>query len=197
MPAVLTTILQRQRARQRRGRCGPSPIHRSCDKRIARALDRQPGMRVDVLRAGRSRDGDPEESRRNGHGHDGPKSAIASDARSDPSRVHTPTLTRATSAADPRRDQHQRTEARGFGDGFGDSPHSGLTAAQRQDEIETHQPRTVSGIRVRGERRDSNPRPPGPQPGALPAELRPPGRLNVAAGRLVKGKRRCERAQLR
>ncbi len=27
---------------------------------------------------------------------------------------------------------------------------------------------------VRGERRDSNPRPPGPQPGALPAELRPP-----------------------
>src|SRR5687767_11473427 len=26
----------------------------------------------------------------------------------------------------------------------------------------------------RGERRDSNPRPPGPQPGALPAELRPP-----------------------
>ena len=29
---------------------------------------------------------------------------------------------------------------------------------------------------VEGERRDSNPRPPGPQPGALPAELRPPGR---------------------
>src|SRR5689334_19732223 len=27
----------------------------------------------------------------------------------------------------------------------------------------------------RGERGDSNPRPPGPQPGALPAELRPPG----------------------
>src|SRR3954470_7651374 len=27
----------------------------------------------------------------------------------------------------------------------------------------------------RGERRDSNPRPPGPQPGALPTELRPPG----------------------
>src|SRR4051794_24962840 len=26
----------------------------------------------------------------------------------------------------------------------------------------------------KGERRDSNPRPPGPQPGALPAELRPP-----------------------
>ena len=31
-----------------------------------------------------------------------------------------------------------------------------------------------SGDSVRGERRDSNPRPPGPQPGALPAELRPP-----------------------
>ena len=30
---------------------------------------------------------------------------------------------------------------------------------------------------MRGERRDSNPRPPGPQPGALPAELRPPSRL--------------------
>ena len=27
---------------------------------------------------------------------------------------------------------------------------------------------------ARGERRDSNPRPPGPQPGALPTELRPP-----------------------
>src|SRR4051794_14629481 len=30
--------------------------------------------------------------------------------------------------------------------------------------------------RSEGERRDSNPRPPGPQPGALPAELRPPRR---------------------
>src|SRR5437868_14898870 len=29
----------------------------------------------------------------------------------------------------------------------------------------------------RGERWDSNPRPPGPQPGALPTELRPPGRF--------------------
>src|SRR5207248_5740735 len=27
---------------------------------------------------------------------------------------------------------------------------------------------------LKGERGDSNPRPPGPQPGALPAELRPP-----------------------
>src|ERR1700710_2218691 len=32
---------------------------------------------------------------------------------------------------------------------------------------------------ARGERRDSNPRPPGPQPGALPTELRPPRRLPV------------------
>src|SRR5260370_1247523 len=32
---------------------------------------------------------------------------------------------------------------------------------------------TASGA-ARGERGDSNPRPPGPQPGALPAELRPP-----------------------
>jgi molybdopterin adenylyltransferase len=29
---------------------------------------------------------------------------------------------------------------------------------------------------TRGERRDLNPRPPGPQPGALPTELRPPSR---------------------
>jgi hypothetical protein len=42
---------------------------------------------------------------------------------------------------------------------------------------------TADGI-TRGERWDSNPRPPGPQPGALPAELRPPCRgLNLAAGR--------------
>src|SRR4051812_3475218 len=32
---------------------------------------------------------------------------------------------------------------------------------------------------LRGERRDSNPRPPGPQPGALPTELRPPGNPGV------------------
>src|SRR5215207_6368944 len=33
-----------------------------------------------------------------------------------------------------------------------------------------------------GERRDSNPRPPGPQPGALPTELRPPGRTEHSDG---------------
>src|SRR3954449_10423087 len=33
-----------------------------------------------------------------------------------------------------------------------------------------------------GERRDSNQRPPGPQPGALPAELRPPGRVECSSG---------------
>jgi hypothetical protein len=45
---------------------------------------------------------------------------------------------------------------------------------------------------IRGERWDSNPRPPGPQPGALPAELRPPrvlrdftnGGLGLPPGRL-------------
>src|SRR5215210_3532462 len=36
---------------------------------------------------------------------------------------------------------------------------------------------------LRGERRDSNPRPPGPQPGALPAELRPPGWRESSSGR--------------
>src|SRR5215208_1077565 len=35
--------------------------------------------------------------------------------------------------------------------------------------------RGYGGETVRGERGDSNPRPPGPQPGALPTELRPPG----------------------
>ena len=33
----------------------------------------------------------------------------------------------------------------------------------------------------KGERRDSNPRPPGPQPGALPTELRPPSCPNLPA----------------
>jgi phosphoglycolate phosphatase len=37
---------------------------------------------------------------------------------------------------------------------------------------------------TKGERRDSNPRPPGPQPGALPTELRPPcGFFNLATER--------------
>src|SRR5437763_4255083 len=37
---------------------------------------------------------------------------------------------------------------------------------------------------MQGERGDSNPRPPGPQPGALPAELRPP-RDGQCSGRLM------------
>src|ERR1039458_4605996 len=44
---------------------------------------------------------------------------------------------------------------------------------------------------VKGERRDLNPRPPGPQPGALPTELRPP-RENVSLApelRLYEGAR--------
>ena len=41
----------------------------------------------------------------------------------------------------------------------------------------------VSRAFLRGERGDSNPRPPGPQPGALPTELRPPrGRQSLATG---------------
>ena len=38
---------------------------------------------------------------------------------------------------------------------------------------------------LEGERRDSNPRPPGPQPGALPAELRPPRGRPVAGSDAV------------
>src|SRR5436190_867740 len=34
-----------------------------------------------------------------------------------------------------------------------------------------------------GERRDLNPRPPGPQPGALPAELRPPSGTESSSGK--------------
>src|SRR3954465_2315813 len=34
-------------------------------------------------------------------------------------------------------------------------------------------------LELRGERPDSNRRPPGPQPGALPTELRPPRRFNL------------------
>ena len=38
---------------------------------------------------------------------------------------------------------------------------------------------SLAGLSLRGERGDSNPRPPGPQPGALPAELRPPWRIGI------------------
>jgi peptidoglycan-N-acetylglucosamine deacetylase len=38
---------------------------------------------------------------------------------------------------------------------------------------------------LRGERRDSNPRPPGPQPGALPTELRPPSDGESSDARVV------------
>jgi hypothetical protein len=51
-----------------------------------------------------------------------------------------------------------------------------------------HPPKCENSLKQalpRGERRDSNPRPPGPQPGALPTELRPPGncRPNLATNR--------------
>src|SRR4051794_15808929 len=46
---------------------------------------------------------------------------------------------------------------------------------------ETKKPRQ-SGAFLRGERRDLNPRPPGPQPGALPAELRPPSGAESSPG---------------
>ena len=48
------------------------------------------------------------------------------------------------------------------------SPAAGAAAQDRTPESPRQQ-----GFRE-GERRDSNPRPPGPQPGALPTELRPP-----------------------
>src|SRR6478672_7729603 len=45
---------------------------------------------------------------------------------------------------------------------------------------ETRKPRR-SGVSVEGERPDSNRRPPGPQPGALPTELRSPRALQSSA----------------
>src|SRR5919108_5712663 len=46
--------------------------------------------------------------------------------------------------------------------------------------------RSPTPVRSReGERRDSNPRPPGPQPGALPTELRPPRRAGRPIGRVA------------
>jgi hypothetical protein len=49
----------------------------------------------------------------------------------------------------------------------------------------------LCGLFLRGERRDSNPRPPGPQPGALPTELRPPSAAgSLAAGALPARSRR-------
>ena len=65
---------------------------------------------------------------------------------------------------------------------------------------------------LRGERRDSNPRPPGPQPGALPTELRPPSeaqssgavgrfgrcsRSRSTTGRTRGGRRRCSKRSRR
>ena len=60
---------------------------------------------------------------------------------------------------------------------------SGLTVAHCWGDCKDSPTRETrsgeSGRRYEGERRDSNPRPPGPQPGALPAELRPPRRRRV------------------
>src|SRR6187551_605686 len=50
---------------------------------------------------------------------------------------------------------------------------------------------SISDMATRGERRDSNPRPPGPQPGALPTELRPP-----SAPRSLAARAGCSEAQL-
>ena len=52
-------------------------------------------------------------------------------------------------------------------------------------------PATASRAAEEGERGDSNPRPPGPQPGALPAELRPPRR---PARHIVRAFGRCGHA---
>src|SRR3954466_5448626 len=53
----------------------------------------------------------------------------------------------------------------------------------------SHRERLIAGVStaaqqelLEGERRDSNPRPPGPQPGALPTELRPPGDRESSGG---------------
>ena len=53
---------------------------------------------------------------------------------------------------------------------------------ERQERARTKKPRR-SGALVRGERPDLNRRPPGPQPGALPTELRSPRALQCTYGR--------------
>jgi hypothetical protein len=52
----------------------------------------------------------------------------------------------------------------------------------------------VSRMVTEGERRDSNPRPPGPQPGALPAELRPP---RIKQSRASPSRRKASRPRVR
>src|SRR3984885_1851260 len=60
----------------------------------------------------------------------------------------------------------------------------------------THQTSRFAGI-SRGERWGSNPRPPGPQPGALPTELRPPRveDRSLATARAAGASAACDFAQ--
>src|SRR4051812_38570217 len=64
-----------------------------------------------------------------------------------------------------------------------------LSPSRRTDRSVCPRKSLLQGL-SRGERRDSNPRPPGPQPGALPTELRPPSAArSLAAGALPGGAR--------
>jgi hypothetical protein len=60
--------------------------------------------------------------------------------------------------------------------------HFGTSLAPQPDESDLGKSSQSADCRtsMRGERPDSNRRPPGPQPGALPAELRPPRPSNLA-----------------
>jgi hypothetical protein len=60
---------------------------------------------------------------------------------------------------------------------------SGTTAIRRRLTVQACRSRIllICSGKLKGERRGLNPRPPGPQPGALPTELRPPGQPQIYA----------------
>ena len=93
----------------------------------------------------------------------------------------TPAPLQPRSSSAPRRSCCQLSEPPNRPASPGTSANKGTSAFSRGDPrryLPMSQAREGPGNRgllVRGERGDSNPRPPGPQPGALPAELRPPG----------------------
>ena len=108
----------------------------------------------------------------------GPRSASARSASAIPSTpLQLIKRTRST-FADPTRQvsppsvQHERRSRSPSRAKTPQAKEEGATRASHASEPMT--PACDGFAAAEGERRDSNPRPPGPQPGALPAELRPP-----------------------
>ena len=92
-------------------------------------------------------------------------------ARNDehPTRRHTPTP-RGRNTTRPRTQQQQNRAHQ-----TANRPHHHPTTAHAGSVRRKREHPRPSNVKTsKGERGDSNPRPPGPQPGALPTELRPP-----------------------